>query len=66
MPMYEYRCSGCGQTIERLAKMSDPPPVCEPCVELEPEETPYMEKLISASSFRLKGTGWAHDSYGLK
>ena len=60
MPLYEYRCSECCQTTERLAKIDDPPPVCEPCGER------VMEKLISASSFQLKGTGWAHDSYGLK
>ena len=63
MPLYEYKCVGCGGREERLQKHSDPPPVCAPCDELMPAETPYMEKLISVGSFSLKGDGWAKDGY---
>nr|VFK10402.1 MAG: putative regulatory protein, FmdB family [Candidatus Kentron sp. LPFa]VFK26515.1 MAG: putative regulatory protein, FmdB family [Candidatus Kentron sp. LPFa]VFK67907.1 MAG: putative regulatory protein, FmdB family [Candidatus Kentron sp. UNK]VFK73193.1 MAG: putative regulatory protein, FmdB family [Candidatus Kentron sp. UNK] len=53
MPIYEYECSQCAHRIEVLQKISDPPlrdcPACD---------TPSLRKLVSAASFRLKGTGW--------
>ena len=66
MPLYEYQCEGCGHEVEVLQKHDDPPPVCGPCDELLPPETPYMVKQVSRSSFALKGSGWERDSYGLK
>ena len=56
MPIYEFRCSKCNKKLERIQKMTDPPPQCEVCrVE--------MQKQISASNFELKGGGWAKDGY---
>ena len=53
MPIYEYRCASCGAELEKLQKISDPPLVeCPECG----KET--LVKLVSASSFRLKGSGW--------
>ena len=53
MPIYEYRCTACGAELEKLRKISDPPLVeCPECG----KET--LVKLVSASSFRLKGSGW--------
>jgi putative FmdB family regulatory protein len=53
MPIYEYRCASCQAELEKLQKISDPPLVeCPECG----KET--LVKLISASSFRLKGSGW--------
>jgi putative FmdB family regulatory protein len=53
MPIYEYRCSACGAELEKLRKISDPPLLeCPACG----KET--LIKLVSASSFRLKGSGW--------
>lgn len=53
MPIYEYRCSACGTELEKLQKISDPPMVeCPECGK------PALVKLVSASSFRLKGSGW--------
>ncbi|MDD9816648.1 MAG: zinc ribbon domain-containing protein [Gammaproteobacteria bacterium] len=53
MPIYEYRCDACDHFLEALQKMSDAPLVqCPEC------GRPGLRKLISASSFRLKGTGW--------
>ncbi len=53
MPIYEYRCDGCGHEMELIQKMSDDPmkdcPVCEES---------KLKKLISAAGFRLKGSGW--------
>ena len=53
MPIYEYRCQACGIELEKLQKLSDPLlVVCPECG----RET--LVKLVSASSFRLKGGGW--------
>ena len=56
MPIYEYRCSECGEQIEVLQKMADEPPKCKSC------NCP-MKKLISGTSFILKGTGWYQTDY---
>lgn len=53
MPIYEYRCESCGEALERIRKFSDPPLTdCPACGK------PTLKKLVSASSFRLKGSGW--------
>lgn len=53
MPIYEYQCESCGAHIEKLQKVSDP--VLKECPACH---KPSLKKMISASSFRLKGTGW--------
>ena len=53
MPIYEYRCESCEQTLEALQRMSDEPlKLCPSCG----KET--LSKMVSAASFRLKGGGW--------
>lgn|SRR5690554_5843632 len=53
MPIYEYQCKECGNRIEALQKMSDAPLLtCPQC------QQDTLSKLVSASSFRLKGGGW--------
>ncbi|MCF6318133.1 MAG: zinc ribbon domain-containing protein [Proteobacteria bacterium] len=53
MPIYEYKCNACDESLEKLQKMSDDPlTLCPNCG----EET--LKKQISAVGFRLKGTGW--------
>jgi putative FmdB family regulatory protein len=53
MPIYEYRCSGCGYEMDKLQKISDPPLTdCPAC------GRPALQKLMSAAGFRLKGGGW--------
>tara|TARA_R100000808_G_C2090993_1_gene111421 strand:- start:300 stop:488 length:189 start_codon:yes stop_codon:yes gene_type:complete len=58
MPIYEYECSKCEHKIEILQDIKEDAltecPVCE-------EEG--LKKLISNSSFRLKGTGWYETDY---
>ncbi len=58
MPIYEYECSKCGYTEEVFQKISDPP--LERCRKCEGS----LKKLISQSSFHLKGTGWYATDYG--
>jgi putative FmdB family regulatory protein len=53
MPIYEYRCGACGNTLDALQKLSDPPLTdCPECGAAE------LKKLVSAPVFRLKGGGW--------
>ncbi|HEX7218755.1 MAG TPA: zinc ribbon domain-containing protein [Burkholderiales bacterium] len=53
MPIYEYRCSLCGQEHEVLQKVSEPPLVdCPACGK------PGLQKLLTAAGFQLKGSGW--------
>jgi putative FmdB family regulatory protein len=58
MPIYEFVCEACGNIVERLQKLSDPPPgAC-------PECGGKMAKIMSRNSFQLKGGGWYRDLYG--
>ena len=53
MPIYEYRCSNCGHELEALQKLADAPlVVCPSC------NAQSLVKLVSASAFQLKGSGW--------
>ncbi len=53
MPIYEYECDNCGDRIELIQRMGDPPQTeCPSC------RTHALRKLVSAAGFRLKGTGW--------
>ena len=58
MPIYEFKCSFCERTHDYLQKFDDPAPVCPECASEEP-----MTRLISESSFRLKGDGWYETDY---
>jgi putative FmdB family regulatory protein len=53
MPIYEYRCAGCGHQQEFLQKLSDPPQTrCPQCGQ------EALEKMVTAAGFQLKGSGW--------
>ena len=53
MPIYEYRCSSCGQQQEVMQKISDPPlTTCPKCGQ------PTLAKMLTAAGFQLKGSGW--------
>jgi len=60
MPIYEYRCGKCKRVHEVLQKMGDKPlKKCSEC-------SGPLEKLISRTSFQLKGTGWYATDYPRK
>jgi putative FmdB family regulatory protein len=60
MPFYEYECTKCNYHTEVLQKISDPPVTkCEKC-------KGKMKKLISHSTFHLKGSGWYVTDYASK
>ena len=53
MPIYEYRCGACGHHLDALQKMADAPlRKCPACGKSQ------LKRLVSASQFRLKGSGW--------
>jgi putative FmdB family regulatory protein len=60
MPIYEYQCSKCGEVFEAFQKVNDKPlSQCKFC-------RGPVEKLISHSSFQLKGSGWYLTDYSRK
>ncbi|MBU2644397.1 zinc ribbon domain-containing protein [bacterium] len=61
MPLYEYDCTSCHQTLETIQKVNDPPLViCPACGH------PHLHRKTSLNSFRLKGSGWYRDGYNGK
>ena len=53
MPIYEYQCDHCGHRLEIIQKVNDAPlQVCPQCKQEQ------LRKLVSAATFRLKGSGW--------
>jgi len=53
MPLYEYQCSNCGHQFEQLQKITDNALImCPKCAHNT------LHKLVSQTSFQLKGTGW--------
>ena len=60
MPIYEYKCSKCDNTIEKWNKdLFDKDEICPKCKN-------KMKKIISSSTFILKGGGWYSDGYNKK
>ncbi|TKB06711.1 FmdB family zinc ribbon protein [Desulforhopalus sp. IMCC35007] len=57
MPVYEYECKTCEKVFEVQQKMADAP--LTKC----PECDGPITKLMSMSSFQLKGGGWYADGY---
>ncbi len=60
MPIYEYQCTKCGEVFEAFQKVNDNPlKECKFC-------RGKVERLISQSSFQLKGSGWYLTDYAKK
>lgn len=53
MPIYEYQCTSCGKQLEAFQKITE-----EPLTECPTCHKNALNKLISSTSFQLKGTGW--------
>ena len=57
MPIYEYKCQKCGNQFEVFQGISDPEvKSCNVC-------KGKVQKLVSLSSFSLKGSGWYVTDY---
>ncbi len=60
MPIYEYKCLKCNHEFEAVQKFSEAPvQQCSVC-------GGPVKKLISRSSFHLKGSGWYLTDYAKK
>ena len=60
MPIYEYECESCGKVVEKWQRITESPlTTCEEC-------GGRLHKLISRSSFHLKGSGWYVTDYARK
>ena len=58
MPIYEYLCEKCSHEFEREQRITDNPvKTCPKC------RSRRVKKLISQTSFVLKGGGWYSDLY---
>ena len=57
MPVYEYECPACEKILEVQQRMADDP--LTQC----PECDGPVKKIMSRSSFQLKGGGWYADGY---
>jgi len=60
MPIYEYGCTQCGNVEEVFQRITDPP--LSKC----PQCSGKLQKLISQSTFHLKGSGWYVTDYANK
>ena len=58
MPIYEYRCDGCNSVYEEIVRLSDANPPCPTCGDVN------VSRLMSQTSFQLKGNGWYATDYG--
>lgn len=57
MPIYEYKCMKCNEQFEVMQKMSDDPLTeCASC-------GGDLKKMITSTSFVLKGSGWYVTDY---
>jgi len=60
MPIYEYECQSCHAVVESWQSYKDEPlTTCPDC-------SGSLKKVISATSFTLKGGGWYADGYSSK
>lgn len=58
MPIYEYQCENCGYQFEQMQKISENSLIkCPSCGE------DGLKKLVSATAFHLKGSGWYKTDY---
>jgi putative FmdB family regulatory protein len=60
MALFDYKCSSCGNIEEKNHKISESPEYnCSKC-------NSSMQKIISSSSFHLKGDGWYSGGFKAK
>jgi len=57
MPLYEYKCHTCGEKFEVIEKFSDAP------LKIHPNCGGEVERLISTSALKFKGSGWYVTDY---
>ncbi len=61
MPIYEYRCSACEEEFELFQRTTDNAgAICPRC------GSSQVKRLMSSTSFTLRGSGWYKDGYTSK
>jgi len=58
MPLYDYKCHGCGKIFEVRQKFSEEP------LKIHDECGGELERLISVPALQFKGSGWYVTDYG--
>ena len=71
MPIYEFKCLKCGFIFERMMKVNDESPKCMLAIKTNHPKVlercdGETKRLISKSTFHLKGEGWYKDGYSKK
>jgi putative FmdB family regulatory protein len=62
MPVYEYECTSCGQSFERLQNVgARAPRTCPHC-----NKPGTVRRRVSAPAFQFKGSGWYVTDYAGK
>lgn len=60
MPLYEYKCAKCGERVEIIQRVSDPPySICPKC-------GGDMQKQFSSPAIQFKGSGFYKTDYASK
>lgn len=60
LPLYEYRCTECGNRYEKIQKLSEAPDTaCPKC-------GGKVERPLSAPALQFKGAGWYINDYSSK
>lgn len=58
MPVFDFKCNDCTSEFEKVVLTTDRDEIkCEKCLSTN------IEKLVTGTSFRLKGAGWAETLY---
>ncbi len=58
MPLYEYKCSSCGEVFDVIEKFSDEP------LKLHAGCGGVVERVVCPAAFHFKGSGWYVTDYG--
>lgn len=66
-PIYEFSCTKCDDVTEKIVQLDSANEeeftIVEPCTKCGNNT---FQKIMSNTSFRLKGSGWAGDGYSKK
>jgi len=63
MPIYEYECDKCGVTFEAMQTMSAKPLKTCNGLGCDDKDNGKVRRIVSASGFILKGSGWYTSEY---
>ena len=63
MPIYEYECKKCGVTFEAMQNISAKPLKTCNGLGCEDKDNGKVHRIVSASGFILKGSGWYTSDY---